>query len=131
MDFVGLPVYSWGCAAGHAVRMAARMTGRSHVLVPDTVSPDRLSVIRTYCGAAEPSRRIEIELVAHDPDTGGIDVRDLEARLSERTAAVLFDNPSFLGLIEPNAAEIPALARCPGVVTVAGADPASLGALAP
>ena len=27
MDFVGLPVYSWGCAAGHAVRMAARLTG--------------------------------------------------------------------------------------------------------
>ena len=23
MDFVGLPVYSWGCAAGYAVRMAA------------------------------------------------------------------------------------------------------------
>ena len=29
LDFVGLPVYSWGCAAGHAIRMAARMTGRS------------------------------------------------------------------------------------------------------
>ena len=28
MDFVGLPVYSWGCAAGHAIRMAARLTGR-------------------------------------------------------------------------------------------------------
>ncbi len=28
LDFVGLPVYSWGCAAGHALRMAARITGR-------------------------------------------------------------------------------------------------------
>ena len=28
LDFVGLPVYSWGCAAGHAIRMAARITGR-------------------------------------------------------------------------------------------------------
>lgn len=27
MDFVGLPVYSWGCAAGHAIRMASRITG--------------------------------------------------------------------------------------------------------
>jgi glycine dehydrogenase subunit 1 len=131
MDFVGLPVYSWGCAAGHAVRMAARMTGRSHVLVPDTISPERLSVIRTYCGAAEPSRRIEIELVAHDPVTGGIDVRDLEARLSDRTAAVLFDNPSYLGLIEANAAEIAALARSRGAETVVGVDPLSLGVLAP
>jgi glycine cleavage system P protein (glycine dehydrogenase) subunit 1 len=131
MEFVGLPVYSWGCAAGHAVRMAARITGRSHVLVPDTMSPERLSVLRTYCGAAEPSRRIEIELVAHDPATGGIDLRDLEARLSERTAAVLFDNPSFLGAIESNAAEIAALARSRGAETVVGVDPISLGVLAP
>src|SRR5690606_20737515 len=34
LEFVGLPVYSWGCAAGHAIRMAARMTGRREVLVP-------------------------------------------------------------------------------------------------
>jgi glycine dehydrogenase subunit 1 len=131
MDFVGLPVYSWGCAAGHAVRMAARITGRSHVLVPDTISPERLAVIRTYCGAAEPSRRIEVELVEHDAATGGIDLRDLEARLSERTAAVLFDNPSYLGVIEANAAEIAALARSRGAETVVGVDPLSLGVLAP
>lgn len=131
MDFVGLPVYSWGCAAGHAVRMAARITGRSHVLVPDTISPERLSVIRTYCGAAEPSRRIEIEVVAHDPATGGVDLGDLERRLSERTAAVLFDNPSFLGGIESNAAEIAGLARSRGAETIVGVDPISLGVLAP
>ena len=28
MDVVQLPVYSWGCAAGHAIRMAQRLTGR-------------------------------------------------------------------------------------------------------
>ena len=39
MDFVGLPVYSWGCAAGHAIRMAARLTGRREVLVPARSSP--------------------------------------------------------------------------------------------
>ena len=53
MEFVGLPVYSWGCAEGHAIRMAARLTGRSHVLVPATMSPERLAVIRTYCGSPE------------------------------------------------------------------------------
>ncbi len=131
MDFVGLPVYSWGCAAGHAVRMAARMTGRRHVLVPDTISPERLAVIRTYCAAAEPSRQIEVELVGHDPLTGGVDLADLERRLSARTAAVLFDNPSFLGGIEPRAAEIAALARSHGAETIVGVDPLSLGILAP
>ena len=131
MDFVGLPVYSWGCAAGFAVRMTARLTGRPHVLVPDTTSPDRLAVIRTYCAAAEASRQIEVELVAHDPVTGGVDLDDLEQRLSSRTAAVLFDNPSFLGGIEPRAAEIAALARSHGAETIVGVDPLSLGILAP
>lgn len=131
MDFVGLPVYSWGCAAGHAVRMAARMTGRSHVLVPDTISPERLAVIRTYCGAAELPGQIELELVGHDAATGRIDLADLERRLSARTAAVLFDNPSFLGGIEPHAAEIAALARSHGAETIVGVDPLSLGILAP
>ncbi len=131
MDFVGLPVYSWGCAAGHAVRMAARMTGRSHVLVPDTISPERLAVIRTYCGAAELPGQIEVELVGHDAVTGGVDVSDLERRLSARTAAVLFDNPSFLGGIERRAVEIAALARSHGAETIVGVDPLSLGILAP
>jgi glycine dehydrogenase subunit 1 len=131
MDFVGLPVYSWGCAAGHAVRMAARLTGRTHVLVPDTISPERLAVIRTYCGAAELPGQIELERVGHDSAAGGIDVADLERRLSPRTAAVLFDNPSFLGGIEPRAAEIAALARHHGAETIVGVDPLSLGILAP
>jgi glycine dehydrogenase subunit 1 len=131
MDFVGLPVYSWGCAAGHAVRMAARLTGRSHVLVPDTISPERLAVIRTYCGAAELPGEIEIELVGHDATTGGLDPDDLERRLSARTAAVLFDNPSYLGGIEQRAAEIGELARSHGAETIVGVDPLSLGILLP
>lgn len=131
MDFVGLPVYSWGCAAGHAVRMAARITGRAHVLVPDSISPERLAVIRTYCGAAELPGQIEIELVGRDPATGGIDVSDLERRISARTAAVLFDNPSFLGGIEQRAAEVAAIARGHGAETIVGVDPISLGILAP
>lgn len=131
MDFVGLPVYSWGCAEGHAIRMAARLTGRSHVLVPRLISPERLGVIRTYCGAPELAGHVEIELVEHDPLTGGLDLDALRAKLSERTAGVLFENPGFAGAIEPNAAEIAALARAAGAETIVGADPISLGVLAP
>jgi glycine dehydrogenase subunit 1 len=131
MDFVGLPVYSWGCAAGHAVRMAARLTGRAQVLVPDTMSPERLAVLRTYGGVSELGGHIEIESVAHDPVTGCIDLDDLRAKLSARTAAVLFDNPSYLGPVEVHAHEIAALAREHGAETVVGVDPVSLGLLAP
>ncbi len=130
MDFVGLPVYSWGCAAGHAVRMAVRITERARVLVPETMSPERLAVLRTYCGSPELPGHIEIEHLAHDPATGGIDVDDLRAKLSAQTAAVLFDNPSYLGGIEPHAREISALVRACGAETIVGVDPISLGLLA-
>ena len=60
MEVVALPVYSWGCAAGHAIRMAARITGRHEVLVPRAVDPERLSVIRSYCEPPEMARHIEV-----------------------------------------------------------------------
>ncbi|MBA2474620.1 MAG: aminomethyl-transferring glycine dehydrogenase subunit GcvPA [Actinobacteria bacterium] len=131
LDFVGLPVYSWGCAEGHAIRMAARLTGRSHVLVPATIAPERLAVIRTYCGVPELAGHIEVELVGHDPETGALDLDDLRARLSSRTAAVLFENPGYLGVLETSAAEIGGLARAAGAETIVGVDPISLGILAP
>jgi glycine dehydrogenase subunit 1 len=49
MEFVGLPVYSWGCAIGNAVRMVARLNGRREVLVPAGMDPERLAVLRQYC----------------------------------------------------------------------------------
>ena len=131
MEFVGLPVYSWGCAEGNAIRMAARLTGRDRVLVPRAISPERLAVIRTYCGSPALGDSIEVELVDYDPATGGLDLDDLRAKLSPQTAAVLIENPGFLGTIEANAAEIAALARAAGAETIVGVDPISLGVLAP
>jgi glycine dehydrogenase subunit 1 len=131
MEFVGLPVYSWGCAAGHAVRMAARMTGRRQVLVPRATDPERLAVVRTYCGSPELAGHIEIVLVDHDAATGRTDLADLRAKLSERIAAVYLDTPTYLGVIESDAAEIARLARAAGAETIVGVDPISLGVLAP
>lgn len=131
MDFVGLPVYSWGCATGHAVRMAARLTGRAQVLVPRTMSPERLAVLRTYCGSPELADHIELERVGYDGATGGIDLSDLEGKLSPRTAAVVFDNPSYLGVLDADAAAVAARAREHGAETIVGVDPSSLGVVAP
>lgn len=130
MDAVGLPVYSWGCAAGHAIRMAARIAGRSEVLVPRWLDPERLSVIRSYCEPREMTRHIDVVLVEPDEATGGFDLADLKRKLSARTAAVYLEVPSYLGIIETDPAEIASLARAAGAETIVGADPISLGVLA-
>ena len=71
MDFVGLPVYSFGCAAGHAIRMAVRLSGRREVLVPASLDPERLAVIRSYCGPEGLPNRIVLVPVAEDPRPAG------------------------------------------------------------
>ncbi len=131
MEFVGLPVYSWGCAAGNAIRMASRMTGRIEVLVPDTMCPERLAVIRQYCEPTEMASHIAVVTVGHDRKTGLIDLKDLRAKLSKATAAVYFENPGFLGIIETQGVEISRLARAAGAETIVGVDPISLGVLSP
>lgn len=129
LDVVQLPVYSWGCAIGHAMRMAARMTGRAKVLVPALSDPERLSVIRTYCQPREMEGAIEVVTVAADPTSGRLDIGDLKAKLGDDVAAIYFENPAYLGTIETGAAEIARLARAAGAETIVGVDPASLGVL--
>lgn len=130
LDFVGLPVYTWGAAGGHALRMAARLTGRNEALYPASLDPERLAVFRTYCEPREMPGHITLTEVAVGPD-GRIDVADLAAKISDRTAAVYFDNPGFLGVIETAGADIAELARRVGAELIVGVDPVSLGVLAP
>ena len=131
MDLVALPVYSWGCAAGHAIRMAARITGRNRVLVPRFIDPERRSVIQTYCEPPEMASHIRLDEFDIDPATGLADLDALEKQFSADHAAIYFENPSYLGRIEEQAAGIAAIARHHDAETIAGVDPVSLGVLAP
>lgn len=128
LDVVQLPVYSWGCAIGHAIRMAARLTKRQKVLVPHLSDPERMSVIRTYCQPTAMSGHIEIVLVAADQD-GRLDLDDLSRKLGPDVAAVYFENPAYLGTIETGAARIAQMARAAGAETIVGVDPLSLGVM--
>ncbi|MCS7373410.1 MAG: aminomethyl-transferring glycine dehydrogenase subunit GcvPA [archaeon GB-1845-036] len=126
MDVVNVPTYSWGQAAATSIRMACRITKRDEVLISDTISPERLAIIRNYC---EPV--VKILLVKHDPETGMMDLDDLNSKISEETAAVYFENPSYLGPIETHGAEISdALHRFDALIVV-GVDPISLGVIVP
>lgn len=131
MEVVQLPVYSWGCAAGHAIRMASRITGRHEVLVPQLSDPERLSVIKTYCEPREMARHIEVVTVGFEERTGRMDLADLQRKVSGRTAAVYFENPSYIGQIESEAAAIAATAKAAGAEVIVGVDPLTLGIMSP
>jgi glycine dehydrogenase subunit 1 len=126
MDVVNVPTYDGFQAAATSIRMASRITGRHEVLLPRTVGSDKLSRIKDY---NKPD--IEIKLVGYDPETGQLDLDDLRAQISAKTAAVYFENPSYLGFIETKGDEISRIAHDRGAICVVGADPISLGVLTP
>ncbi len=126
MDVVNVPTYDGFQAAATSLRMASRITGRSEVLLSRTTSPGKLSKIRDYC---KPD--MEIRLVEYQPETGQLDLNALKPMISAETAAVYFDNPSYLGLIETHGDEIARIAHEHGAICVVGVDPISLGILAP
>lgn len=126
-DFVSLPTYDWTAAAANALLMAARLTGRAEVIVPRNLNPERLSYMRNYCRAGLDA----IHTIGFDGATGQLDLDRLAAVLSPSTAAVYFENPTFLGTIEGRAPEIVGAAHEAGALCVVGVDPISLGVLAP
>ena len=126
MDVVSVPIYSWGHAASTSLRMASRITGRKEVLVVDTISPERRKIVENYM---EP--HIKIKWVSHNAETGLMNLEDLESKISSDTAAVYFENPSYLGFIETQGSEISEIAHREGALVVVGVDPSSLGILEP
>jgi len=126
MDAVNVPTYDGYQAAATAIRMAARVTGRTEVLIPRTINPDKLSKIEDY---GKPD--LCIKHVDHHPDTGQMDLEALSALMSNRVAAVYFENPTFLGFIETQGRKIADAAHRHEAQCVVGVDPISLGILSP
>lgn len=126
MDVVNVPVYDGFQATGTALRMAGRITGRTVALLPATVMPDKLSMVRGYI---QPD--MTVELVPFDPSMGLMDLSALRRQISARTAAVFIENPSYLGFLETQAEEIGRIAHENGAIFVVGADPISLGIINP
>jgi glycine dehydrogenase subunit 1 len=124
MDVVSTPTYDGGCAAGSALLMACRLTGRKKLLVPDTLRPDRLSQLRGFC-----ERVATLELVGHQRDTAAIDLDDLDRKLGNDVAAVYFETPGFFGTIEIAASKIVQAAHQHAAFAIVGVDPSSLGVL--
>lgn len=126
MDIVSYPWYDWGNVCGDAARMATMITDRHELLIPRTISPDRLSVIRAHCeGLAD------VKLVNNDPESGQLGLEDLKSKISIKTAAVYIENPTYLGFIETRGEEISEIAHSQGALSIVGVEPLSLGVLTP
>jgi len=125
MDVVGFPGYDGASSSGFAIRMTQRITGRKEVLVPENLSPEKLSIFRNM---AYDSKFVQI---AYERKTGMMDLEDLKKNVSKSTSTVYFENPSFFGTIEGQGEDISEIAHSAGAQVVVAVDPLSLGVIAP
>ncbi|MBA2226989.1 aminomethyl-transferring glycine dehydrogenase subunit GcvPA [Thermogemmata fonticola] len=117
-------LYEAGSGVAEAVLMALGVTGRQdgEVLVAETVHPEYRRVLGTYLANLPCSLRV---LPAPE---GFLDPDDLQAALSDRTAAVVVQSPNFFGHLE-EVADLAAAVHRVGGVCIAVFDPISLGLL--
>ncbi len=111
LDVSNASLYDGATAVAEAAMMAHVHTGRNEVIVSGYVHPEYVEVLRAF------------------GDGRGIKVRK-NVEPSKKTAAVIFQQPDFLGLlVDPRA--ITSSAHDAGGLAIACVDPISLAILAP
>jgi len=124
-DVVSYPMYDGSQAVCSSVRMALRIggKGRNEVIVPSTMNPSTLSQLKEYC------RNFGKIIAVNADESGRIDLGDLSAKLSNKTAAVYFENPSYLGFFEEKGEEIAAMAHDAGALVIVSPEVMTLGVI--
>ena len=119
MDVSNASGYDGTTVAADACYVAKHATGRAKVVLAEALNPQVRQVVKTYA----PGFGLEVVEVRHRDGTTDPD----ELRAAARDAAcVLFQQPNFLGCLEP-APDLAAAAAEEGALAVAHVDPISLG----
>jgi glycine cleavage system P protein (glycine dehydrogenase) subunit 1 len=121
MDVSNASGYDGTTVAADACFIARHHTGRSKVVLAETLNPQVRQVVKTYA----PGFGMEVVEVPH---AGGTTDPARLAEASADAAAVLFQQPNAFGCLEP-APELAAAATAAGALPVAHVDLASLGLL--
>jgi glycine dehydrogenase subunit 1 len=128
-EVMSVPQYDGGQALATAICMANRISGRVKVLLPESMNPQNRRIVLNYIDSVQEARALTPVFVPYDQITGGLDMAALKAALDGSVAAVVVESVGFLGVMEPNAAEIGKLAAQAGAEYIAYVDPLSLGLL--
>jgi glycine cleavage system P protein (glycine dehydrogenase) subunit 1 len=121
MDVSNASGYDGTTVAADACYVAKHVTGRSKVVLAETVNPQVRQVVKTYAPG------FGLDVVEVPPRGGTTDPN--EVREAARDAAcVIFQQPNFFGCLEP-APELAAAANDAEALAVAHVDPVSLGVL--
>ena len=122
MDVSNASMYEAGTALVEALNMAKAQTGRTRVVIPETVHPEYRRVAKTI------NTQMGIEIVTVPFEDGIADMAKLTEAVNDSTAAVVAGYPNFFGSIEDLQA-LANIAHNAGALLIVTADPLSLGLL--
>ena len=121
MDVSNASGYDGTTVAADACYVAKHATGRTKVVLAETLNPQVRQVVKTYA----PGFGLDVVEVPHRDGT--IDPDELRQAAAE-AACVIFQQPNFFGCLEP-APDLATAAKDAGALPVAHVDPVSLGVL--
>jgi glycine dehydrogenase subunit 1 len=121
MDVSNASGYDGFTVAADACLIAKHHTGRSKVVLCETLNPQVREVVKTYARGFG----LEIVEVAH---SGGTTDPSRLAAAAQDAAAVIFPQPNFFGCLEP-APDLALAAKDAGALAIAHVDLTSLGVL--
>ena len=121
MDVSNASGYDGCTVAADACFVARHVTNRGKVVLAETVNPQVRQVVKTYA----PGFGLEVVEVPH---VNGTTDPDRVAEAAADAAAVVFQQPNFLGCLEP-APDLAEAANAAGALSIAHVDLMSLGVL--
>jgi glycine dehydrogenase subunit 1 len=121
MDVSNASGYDGTTVAADACYVAKHATGRTKVVLAESLNPQVRQVVKTYA----PGFRLDVVEVPHR--NGVIDPDELR-QAADDAACVIFQQPNFFGCLEP-APDLAAAANDAGALAVAHVDPVALGIL--
>lgn len=122
MEVSNASIYDGGTALFEGMMMALHATGRPRVLVDEGVNPIYRAMLRCY------TKNLSIDYREIPLQNGLSDRRYYRRELGSEVAAVVFQNPNFLGCIE-DYSEVITEAHKAGALAVTSCYPISLGIL--
>jgi glycine dehydrogenase subunit 1 len=121
MDVSNASGYDGTTVAADACFVAKHATGRSKVVLAETLAPQVRQVVKTY------ARGFGLEIVEVAHEGGAVDPAAVR-EAAEDAAAVIFQQPNVFGILEA-APDLAAAAKEAGALAIAHVDPVSLGVL--
>jgi glycine dehydrogenase subunit 1 len=120
MEIANASMYDGASAIAEAILMAMRKNRLSKAILPATLHPEYVKVIKIY------TEGVGIELLTAPEKDGKIDIAALDAMLDGTVGSVVVQSPNFYGNLEDTKALDTLIHREPKCLFIACVDPISL-----